>query len=477
MKKVFLFCIFFTFFVVAQSQNVIIKGTIDKAENKKVRLSVYNDLISMYERPLSEVLVKTPTDTFQFQMSINYPTIVVLRIETYTQEFFVEPNRTYNITIPEFDWSLDEKINIYTNPVALPVVFENLENNDLNLLINNFDSVYASFLKTYNYRILVEQDKTLLDTIKTLLSERYDTIRNDYFIQYKKYKLATIELAIRLKSNQTFAKEYFEGQPILYRHAGYMDYFNIFFESSFVDGTKQIKKERLAAWVNDGDLFKILDSLGVEPMLKNEQFRELVFLKGMKDAYHHRGYNPKAITELLQKYILQTKFVEYKPVAQGIIDQHEEFLQGAESKNFTLPDIDKNMTTLDMYKGEWIYLSFVRLREQPSLRELASMAYYHDTITQKYNIRFITISCDREFQVMYHFLKNSKDGEKYNWTWLHFNNNYDLLDTYKVRIYPFFVLINPEGKIASYPAKSPEEGFFLLLDYIEKRLLNEKPEE
>ena len=456
------------------AQNVTIKGTIEQTTNKTVRLSMYNDRVSMYEKPVSEVLVKSPADTFSFKMSINYPTQVILQVETYSHVFFVEPNRIYNLTIPEFDWSMDERINTFTNPITLPIVFGNMDEKDLNIELNKFDSLYAATIT--NYKLFLNKNRKVIDTVIALFNEHFDSVENDYFVQYKKYRIAAVELAMRLKGKNTLAKTYFSDQPILHRNAGYMDFFNMFFESYFIDGTKHIKKYQMIDWVHNGDLFKLLDSLGTDPILKNEQFRELVFLKGMRDAYFKPEYKSEAVTELLKKYIAQTKFNDYKIIAQGLIEQHESAIKGREARNFKLPDINKELVSLDAFKGKWVYLSFVRLREQPSLRELASMAHYYDTITSQYNMEFVTISCDREFQRMYHFLRNSKDGDKYNWTWLHYDNNYSLLDTYKVRIYPFFILINPQGEIVSYPAKSPGEGFFLSLGNVDKKETNTEQE-
>ena len=69
--------------------------------------------------------------------------------------------------------------------------------------------------------------------------------------------------------------------------------------------------------------------------------------------------------------------------------------------------------------------------------------------------------CDREPQKMYHFLKNTKRGQRYNWTWLHFNGNYRLLERYGVVSYPHFILINPEGQLQYTVTPPPASGILL----------------
>ena len=59
---------------------------------------------------------------------------------------------------------------------------------------------------------------------------------------------------------------------------------------------------------------------------------------------------------------------------------------------------------------------------------------------------------------MYHFLKNNKRGHRYNWTWLHFDGNYKLLERYGVVSYPTFLLINPDGQLQYSVTPPPASG-------------------
>ena len=78
-----------------------------------------------------------------------------------------------------------------------------------------------------------------------------------------------------------------------------------------------------------------------------------------------------------------------------------------------LPDVNKQMVSLDKFRGKWVYLSFVRVGEPSSLSEIETMSHFYDTITKTCDLDFVTISCDREFQKFYHFLNNSKNADKY----------------------------------------------------------------
>ena len=63
--------------------------------------------------------------------------------------------------------------------------------------------------------------------------------------------------------------------------------FNSYFSDYISRGTKQLPIETLSRWVDEKDLFKYLDSIGIDPMLQHEQLRELVALKALQESYYN----------------------------------------------------------------------------------------------------------------------------------------------------------------------------------------------
>ena len=62
---------------------------------------------------------------------------------------------------------------------------------------------------------------------------------------------------------------------------------------------------------------------------------------------------------------------------------------------------------------------------------------------------------------MFHLLKNSRKGARYNWTWLHFDGNYRLLERYGVVSYPTFMLLDPQGQLYYDYTPAPASGILL----------------
>ena len=132
--------------------------------------------------------------------------------------------------------------------------------------------------------------------------------------------------------------------------------------------------------------------------------------------------------------------------------------------------MDGNLVSLDSLRGKWLYISFVRVNDASCQREIETLSYFRDSVYARYpNVCFVSVSCDREFQKMYHFLRNSKRGARYNWLWLHFDGDYRMLERLGVVSYPTFILIDPEGRRPYELAPSPESGFLLTAPWMKEQ--------
>ncbi len=444
------------------SQNVSVKGKTVNAKGKTIEIYKDADKFSKQEQLLDSYTIDDK-QTFELAFTVKYPTLVFLKIENYSQSFFVEPGKDYDIIIHEFKWNIDEEMNVYQNPVALPIEFVGLDDDDLNYQISAFDSVESEMI--LKYRMFLDfrfkKDSKRIDTMLSTLNSVWKESENTFFESYKKHRIAELQYLFKLVSSKKIAEEYFKGQPIQYDDEGYASLFNSYFSDYISRGTKQLPIETLSRWIDEKDLFKYLDSIGIDPVLQHEQLRELVALKALQESYYNDCYNPEMVVEMLKRFENESKFSQHRVIARNILSTFDEVTKEMELPDFRLPNVDKEMISLADFKGKWVYLSFVRVAEKSSICEIETLAFFYDSIRNNSDMEFVTISCDREFQKLYHFLKNSKNGTRYKWTWLHFDNNYKMLDAFAVRSYPHFVLINPEGKVHNYSTAKPGEGFFI----------------
>ena len=296
-----------------------------------------------------------------------------------------------------------------------------------------------------------------------MVAKKAPDTRNEFFNRYKRYQLASMKYSLHFDTRRHMVGRYIKGQPIMYYDDNYMAFFMTLFANSVSKGTNKIPAWQLGHWVNTLNVKVYLDSLGTDTLLRNEQVRELVALQALQEAYYlNRYYESGKVVKMIEMVGAQSKFPEHKELAKRLAASLRQNEEGSEVPTFVLPDVDKRMVSFDSMKGKWVYLAFVRVGDPNCVAEIETMAHFKDSVYAKNkNVEFVCVSCDREFQKMYHFLKNTKKGQKYNWTWLHFNGNYKLLENYGVVSYPHFILINPEGQLQYTVTPSPASGILL----------------
>lgn len=452
-----------TGFVVAQ-QNVAIHGNSENAVGRKVELYKLADQISKAEILVDSVRIGND-GRFELRCYTNYPMLVTLQIENYSQSFYVDAAREYHVFIPQFDWNLDEKRNIFLDPEPLPLIFRDVPPDDINVLVDSIDHVINDFISE-NYFYFDQRFKPSIyyfDSLEYTVNKLCPDTKSDFVNRYKTYQLAEIKYSLKFDTRKNLINKHIRNKPILYQDENYMSLFATLYAYSISKGTKDISVYRLAHWVNNLDLDTYIDSIGTDPLLRHEQVRELAALQALQESYYNfRYYNSDMVIKMIEKLAQRTKFTDHRILAGHILDELRHSEQGREEVSFELPNIDKNLVSLDDFSGKWVYIAFVRVNDPNSISEVETMAHFKDKIYKRNkDVVFVTIACDREFQKMFHFLKNSKHGDRYDWTWLHFNGNYDLLRHFQVTSYPWFVLLNPEGNIQYDITPAPSSGFLL----------------
>lgn len=458
--------------------NITIRGEVEGGAGKTVELYRYSDMLTRVEELVDRAVI-AENRHFELHGYSNYPTLMFLQIEDYSQSFYVEPGREYEVYVPIFDWDINEKKNIFLDPVALPLEFIGMPEGELNGLISDFEATVANYIDSHRFYFdsRFRPQRRYFDSLEAEVARLNPDTDNRFFNRYKTYKLAELKYSLQFESRRHLANRLVKGQPILYYDENYMSFFTTLFAGAVSNGTAKIPIKQLARWVNELKLDVLLDSLGTDSLLRHEQVRELAALEGLQEAYYDtRYYEGDKVVQMIDLLGARSKFPEHRQLAQRMSAHLRQGTSGSEVPSFTLPDIDRQPVSLDSLKGKWVYLSFVRVGDPSCLAEIETLSHFKDSIYAKNdNVEFITIDCDREFQKMYNFLRNSKRGRRCSWTWLHFDGNYKLLEHYQVVSYPHFILINPDGQLQYTVTPAPATGFLLQAPWMQKQEEESKP--
>lgn len=434
-------------------QNIRISGVGENIEGKEIRLLQTLDLLTKYEKEIDSYFIKD--SSFSFELSLEESKIISLRIEAYNFRFIAQPGKNYRLRILPFNYNLSDSINTLFYEVNLPIIIEN--ENDLNKELYIFDSVINNYLIENSREILVLRNKKLIDSLFKTIEYLKSKTNDEYLKNYIDYSSAVLLYSSRLKSKEQIKRDLFYNKPILYDNLGYMNCFETIYGNYFSKGNKNISTNKLDFWLAKKDYFSIIDTLGIDTLLRNEIFRELVLLQGMKEAYFSKNYINYEVIEMIKKLSFETKFIEHRRISENLINYLlSKSFKGTKAKDFTLTTIEGKEISLNKLSNKPSIISFVKLSEIPSLKELNILHNLIDSLKDNYNI--ITITCDRNMETTYNFKVNSKIGSKYKWDFIHFDNKWSLLEAYNIKVFPTFILVNNQGEILQNPMKNPSEG-------------------
>lgn len=459
MKRL-LFIILFLSSVFAYSQNVRVNLTGKGLEGKRVKLSLVEDRLSFLRTEKDERLVALGDSVVNFGVTLDGVSELVISIDAYSYSFLAQPGNVYEMRLNDFDFNLSESFNVLMYNVMLPIEILSPEN-ELTSRVVAFDYEVNDYIVKNRRKLYPMRDSVAiagLYDLKAKFLQGEDA--SSYFASYVNYEFATLERSLGLRNYNRLRNSLFIDKPILYFNVGYMDCFNNVFDQYFSKGNKFVSQAEIEFWLSTHNYDDFIDALGKDSVLRNEKFRELVFIKGMKDIYSEGYFERVDVLKMLELMAAQSKFEEHRKIALNTVNallsvSHS----GKEFGDFVLKTVSDEKVNLSQYMDKPLVLNFVKLNDVESKRELEVVHAMYDSISSNCNI--ITISCDKNLDALYNFAKNTKVGSRYKWQMLHFDGNYDLLEYYKIKAFPMFILISKDGRVVENPMRNPSEGSLL----------------
>jgi len=457
MKKVLIYCLLSIQCIVLQAfKPVVVEGTAAFAKGGKIRFYLYNDLVLQQRKMLTTADVNKE-GFFRAEIPVNETCLLSIAYNTNYGSIYIEPEKKYTIELLADEGMLPfihaEMIGEGIKTKILPV-----DTAELNYKINRFDYYYNYFWQYFGSNIM-SQPPEKYDSLKQLLTNRfpYNPDAIDYYSVYVKYRMAYIDLLYYQKDKEKVYDKYLNTKYIFYNSTAYMDFFDHFFDEYLYAGSRKVTKQMLYQDINEKcDYYKLLDNLGKDPVLRNEVIREMALIKGLGELYGmNKEFSQRNILILLKQMTQISKFKEHRIMAENLINYLLSMKSGTTAPEFSLKDAHNSTMNLSDFKGKYVYLHFFSTYCLDCIREMAYLKQVKDLY--KDNIQIISVMLDFEQTKLYHFVNEYK---QFDWLFLHFSSNYEFLDAYKAYNLPLSVLINPEGLIVEYPAKSPmDEGF------------------
>lgn len=456
----FLFFILLCFLLPAQKSEI--HGINSEYAKQKLHVYTYLDEITRSEEGIGIIDIDD-SGRYSATFNIKETKKIFIPIGACKGILYLEPNCKYEIVLPPYtektqkDWLnpyyIEPEIQIGIVSFVRRDTLDLPESVELNQMIYSVDTCFEKKIN----RILLNGNISQTDTSKMLtpMSRIFPLSNNEFFNQYKKYKIGMLKYAANPGApKENLTREYFTSCQVNIYNPAFMDLFHKtfdFFFNNFKDNISRIKL------FEDGLIQKNYSQFREAFTIPNINFpNELTDLFILNEIYtdlYSDKYPKENLLMMLDSVSLFSPNLDIISVAKNIKDKFEQLLPGNIPPDFSLIGLDKKEYSLSGFRGKYVYLDFCSSYSFTCQQEYSLL----DSLQKKYQniLDIVTILVDKDFEN----LNIKQQEEKSNRIFLHFDGDHGVIKKYNIKALPTYFLINPEGRFVYSPAPSPSEGF------------------
>ena len=424
-------------------QPVVIEGKAEFAAGMEVRLIAYTDLLSYRQE-----VVATDKIGKDGSFRLSFPTrqiqLVQLAIRTSKAEFYVAPERTYRFTV-----NMDPQLFQLLDPMEyggfLQIKSENATSNDLNYKINRFEQTASDIIDFFAPNIVGDIGKIEFDSISANIKELFpiEYAPDNFYKSYLYYYYAELEALILHKSPDSLYAKYLNNDYVLYENPSYMSFLNSFYDNYLLTSPR-IGKEILEHAINEeGNFLSVFNAIGKDPLLVNEQLRELAILINLPELYDDKSFSKKNIVKILDDIRVASHFPEHRTMAENILYNLKKKESGSQLPEVRFKEIGGSSFKFSDLKGKWVYVQFFNMDCPDCIREMMIIK----ELKAKYGDKIEFVSLSLDFNVS-RLLQFKEKYPQFDWKFVHFNNQFEWLDEMGINALPDNILLNPDGTLS-----------------------------
>lgn len=416
-----------------------INGVATFAAGKEIRVTCVDDMISNKRK----VIACTKIDKEgNFTLSFKNPQIqlVQIAIQTSKADFYAEPNKTYHFTI-----DMDPQLFNVLDPMAYGgflQIKESKKTYDINRKISHFENKFSDLVDYFSPTLLTEIKPAEIDSIHTYLIKDFplEYEPTDFFKSYCFYSYGMFEMVTLEKDADSLYRKYLDNEYQLYENPAYMDFFNEFYHKYI---SSKINQEKIRDCINkQADYWALFNLLGEESLLVNQKIRELVIAQNLMNLYYEKDFNKKNVLTILQQLAQNTHFEEHKKIVNNIIYILEETGEGAPLPKAHFKEITGVDFDIESLKGKWVFIQLFNAQCQDCIRDMVML----QKMNEKYSNELAIVSLSIDFNNG-HLLHFKDMYPQFDWTFVHFNNEYHWLDEMSITTLPDNMLLSPDGTL------------------------------
>jgi len=430
------------------AEKVIISGTAPSYAGTNLKVKFHSESFTYKDQQLAEFTIDADGN-FSCEFDLDQTQLVFIPLGIYKGFVYLEPGKEYELKFPpKQELSPAQKLNPFFEADELMLGVANADSEELNLMIRKLDDKMDSFINQNFHKIYRKKEKSVGIEFSKELIEDFKSNENAFLKEYLKYRLGFLEFLAYPNSFLKIEKKYFLDQELQLKNPAYISLYKKQY-GNFLNGYfKQKESANLSAAFKSETTFKALTVLMKKyPAYQNSQLRNMIITSSIFDSYT-RKFIGKGKTLSILKDLKQNAKSSYNRNLCSNYIANITHLQ----KNYPAPNFSIGDHTLADYKGKYLYLNFCNTQSYPCVQDFKEIEKLKQQFGQ--HINFLSIACDWNENTVLEFLQKNS----YSWSIIPIGDQHQLIHQYKVKAFPSYVLIDPNGNIVKAPAAGPKEN-------------------
>lgn len=450
---------------------VTINGIAPGYLGSEITVSVIEDYFSDVTKVVARSTVQLDS-TFKFTFKIDQTQKVVIQSKNNKAYLYVQKDAVYDVYLPERD--------PYLPPVKsgsiVELTFFGLDETDINFQILAFQRWNDEYMSRY-YKLKDTDPGAFaqkLDTFKMYVEKYYkesDDIFLTTFVRFSIAELDEIQFA-GMRNRYEKYDFYIKPSPVFYKNDAYMSYIKRYYKNLIPRLHNKTNVQVYDAILKASPTL-LMKALGTEYSLGNLRIREMIMIKSLSEVFYSDDYPQTNIMTILDSLSNNCLFDENETIAQNVKFRLTDLVPGGLAPKFTIATAEGLKTHYD-YRGQHLYLHFFDPTVVENLTEIDLLRKLHEEYGEYVQFVSLAVSPKSAPSDTLSPLPNVP------WEMYPIELNDELLDKFKIRAYPSYVMVDAAGYIVAAPALGPTpnskyETIDKTMFYIRK-YLKENPE-
>jgi len=434
-------------------QNVKISGNAPAYKGEKIEFFLSPNPVIHVDEPAGKCFVDSEGDFF-CELNIEKTCKVHVPLEIYRGYFYAIPGNQYDLSLPPpKKKTIEQELNPYFKENIIHLGILNEDNTGLNYLVQQFDNLFYPMLNDAAINAYIHKASdynSLIDKLNNL----DDSTAVPFYYCYKEYNIELLKII-----SSGFSKEHKKlfssaGLSLDYNNPSCVALINQVFNNYFSNLARTKEGKNIYTYINrDRNYFSLLELVKNDLSASNDSLPEFVILKSIFEGFYQEKFSNKGLFEILDSLQVSTKIVAHRIFAKQIREDVTRLIKGFPAPEFALENTADTITELNAFKGKYVYLGFCSARSYPCMKQFRLL----NELLKKFkkNLVIVIVMVDNDISVV----KKFSQDYGFEGIVLIAGTRNDLLKQYKIKSYPTYYLIDPDGIFLLSSVPTPEENF------------------